>query len=59
MKFRVETDPGKMFDRLRALNGDHSPLGLRIVSVLMTGEMPFSDAIALEVYGVRITKEDE
>lgn len=53
--FKVE--PAKLFDALKAINGDTSAVGVRLVGVLMV-EPSFADHIGLAMYGIEIVEEN-
>lgn len=56
MKRRItfEVDPVRLFDALAAIKGNTEPLGLRIVSAMLTGDAGFNDQIGMAHYGVAI-----
>lgn len=57
-KIRIvfECDPIELFDAMNAMNGDPAPIGARIVGAMMTGKIPFSDEIAMAVYGIKVSE---
>lgn len=57
MKYRVtfEVDNSELFDKVSALNGDTSALGIRLVACLLTPQdIDFSTSVGLGVYGIEV-----
>lgn len=58
IRVAFEVDTGKLFDTVAQMDGDTRPIGDRLVGVLMTGEAPWRDQVAMEVYGIKLWPTD-
>lgn len=57
-KVSFEVDRNQMFDALQKLNGDFTPLGVRIVAAML-GDNSAINAIGMAVYGVTLSTNQE
>lgn len=58
IRVAFEVDTSKLFDAVADVQGDTGPIGARLVGVLMTGEAPWMDQVAMEVYGIKLWPPD-
>jgi hypothetical protein len=58
IRVAFEVDTGKLFDAVAKMEGDTRPIGERLVGVLMTGEAPWRDQVAMDVYGIKLWPTD-
>jgi hypothetical protein len=50
-----DVDTAKLFDQLRAMGGDFSPLGCRVVGSLLSGT-GLVEALGMAIYGVYVVE---
>lgn len=57
VRITIDVDNGELFDRLHALHGDFTPLGTRLVGVLLSGRDPgMMDRLGMAYYGIEVKK---
>jgi hypothetical protein len=58
LRITFEVDSVELFDRIKDMKGNWSPLVERMAGVLMTGESSFGDAVGMAFYGVTVASAE-
>lgn len=58
-KITFEIEDTKLFDAIRAVNGDASSIGAQVVGTMMTGTCSFGDRLGMAAYGIEHVIEPE
>jgi hypothetical protein len=59
LRITFEVDTIALFNRIRELKGNCTPLGDRIVGAMITGRAGFADSISMAIYGVTVVDVGE